>query len=610
MEFLPVEVITHILTFLNHGDQISLSLTAKHFYTAYHDPLILKNVIVKFDHCQLDVIHLPLSTFARSSINYQNLVLGSGIENVILTETTICQGFWNSFGKNIKELTIETPGNVGFKLLAAFMPNLRVLRILNRGTRPIVFTKQEISQLKLNLIKVHTLEICSNYEQFEELLELLPELRNLYLEGFSSKQQRTFARNNSISLNFLIHYITKVRTLEMKGLLLHSYCVEENSNEKFFYELASTTGLLLKNLACSIEGVPISLLHQLFNNMQSSLKSLDLTSWAGISSEIYQIIFTYLKNIEQLTFRGQLSLDGLHHISKLNHIKVLKFKDSFGKLESSKKFNHFLATLKSNTELKELQIDTACLNSQECSQCFLKFITDPNVAKNLEILNISKSNIDDANFSLLINHAKNLKELYMSDCKKIVKFERVTIPNKALHDTEMLKNLQVLDISHCIQLKSCGMIKMFHFNQLRHLYMNNLEAVTPLIIKIIVDHCPSLDKLALANCHQITDQCIEFISKLPRLQYLDVSGCKNLTKLTEYSLWKCLHLKYLHAVGLERLDMSIIMIFTKIQCLQLYRCDKKYTRADFEAKKYTTKQKMQNVRKYLVFTQFNQSLKH
>lgn len=413
----------------------------------------------------------PLSIFAKTSVNYQRLLLGAGVKDIV--ETTAYINFWKKFGQNIKELTLETPGNVGFKLLSRFMPNIKVLKIHNRGTRSINFgMKDELLELKVCLTKVHTLEICSNYEQLEELLQLLPSLENLYLEGFSCKQQRTFTRNTSLSLDFLTQYITRVRALELKGLLLHSYCVEIDSNEKFFYELASTTGLLLKTLACSIEGVPVSLLHQLFYNMQKSLKSLDLTSWVGISSEIYQIIFIYLKNIEQLTFRGRLTVEGLNHISELKNLKVLRFKDSFEKLETDVP-SHFLTQIKSSKNLQELQIDTKCLASRECVNCFYDFISDVSICRSLQVLNVSKSNFDDVNLNLLIDFAKNLKELYMSDCKNVTKFE--TTKNVT---QRFLQKLEILEISHCIQLTSLGLENLFYLNQLRHLYLNNLEAVS------------------------------------------------------------------------------------------------------------------------------------
>lgn len=392
------------------------------------------------------------------------------------------------FGHHIKELTIETPGNVGFKIISRFMPHLRVLKVLNRGTRPINYGKEEMTKLKISLVKVHTLEICSNYEQLEELLELLPGLECLYLEGFSCKQQRTFTRNSSLSLNFLTQYITRVRALEMKGLLLHSYCVEANANEKFFYVLASTTGLLLRTLACSIEGVPIPVLHKLFSNMQTSLECLDLTSWVGLSTEIYELIFIYLKNIEQLTFRGRLTIDGLHHISELKHLKVIRFKDSFEELESNNIASHFLKKLKTSPQLRELQIDTKCLYSQECHTCLYDFISDPNISEGLQILNVSKSNIDNRNVSLLIKYANNLRELYMSDCKNVTKFE--TIGNDADEEgpaklvftkddnEKILHKLQIFEISHCIKLSSQGMVKLFYMKQLRHLFLNNLEAVS------------------------------------------------------------------------------------------------------------------------------------
>lgn len=410
--------------------------------------------------------------------------MGASIRNIVL-DKTVCHNFWIKFGYHIKEFTIETPGNVAFHILSMYMPNLRVLKVHNRGTHPINFGKEDLARLKLCLARVHTLEICANYEQLEELLELFPRLENLSLEGFSCKQQRTFTRNSSLSLHFLTHYLTKIRAVELQTLLLHSYCVEVNSNEKFFFELASTTGLLLKTLACSIEGVPIPLLEKLFQNMENTLKRLDLTTWVMISSEIYKIIFVYLKNIEQLTFRGRLTLDGLDYISDLKNLKVLRFKDSFENVEVNENPSHFLKKLKASPGLRELQIDMKCLNSQECSSCFYSFISDPNISQSLQILNVSRSKIDDKNLSFLLSYARNLKELYMSDCKSVTKFEKAVVGTEDVERTNgnMLSKLEILEISHCISLKSIGLLNLFYLNQLRHLFLNNIEAVS--ILEII-----------------------------------------------------------------------------------------------------------------------------
>lgn len=425
-------------------------------------------------------MNAPLTIFSKSTISYPSLVLGASIRDIVM-DNSHCQNFWIKFGYHIKELTIEMPGNVAFKILSMFMPNLQVLKVHNRGTRAINFGKEDTARLKMCLAKVHTLEICANYEQLEELLELLPGLKNLTLEGFSCKRQRTYNRNSSLSLQFLTYYITKIRAIELKSLLLHSYCVEINSNEKFFYELASTTGLLLKTLACSIEGVPIPLLKKLFHNMQKTLKSLDLTTWVMISSEVYSIIFVYLKNIEQLTFRGRLTIDGLEHIDfNLKNLRVLRFLDSFESIEVNAVGSHFLKKLQSSPQLSELQIDTKCLSFHECSTCFYEFISDQNISQGLQILNVSRSKIDDQNVSFLIKYAKNLKKLYMNDCKNVTMFKGSNEDTEKTNNEKSLKffqKLEILDISHCISLSTNGLMNLFYLNHLRHLFLNNLEAV-------------------------------------------------------------------------------------------------------------------------------------
>lgn len=116
------------------------------------------------------------------------------------------------------------------------------------------------------------------------------------------------------------------------------------------------------------------------------------------------------------------------------------------------------------------------------------------------------------------------------------------------------------------------------------LNLYNFFQITSTIVKIISNYCPSLEKVSFANCAKLTDQCIEFTTNLRRLSHLDISGCKKLTKLTEYALWKSPKLQTLHAVGLERLEMSIIMMFSKINTLYLYKCGRDYSRVDFVEK--------------------------
>lgn len=471
------------MCFLKHRDQCSLALTAKKFYEAYHDPKVAKNIVLRFDFCILDVNSNPLKLFSKSTFKYQRLILGACIKDIILNDKEVCVTFWKRFGKNFKEIVIETPGKMGMILIAKYMPNIKKLKIRNPGTRSICFGKNEKMGLQRNLCNVTQLEICSNYEQLEEILELIPKLEILELGGFNCKQQRTYNRNNALSIHFLIHYITKVRALELKGLLLHSYCVELSANELFFYNLANVTGLLLQKLTCSIEGAPIELLRQLFHNMQNSLRSLDVTSWAGISAEIYSLIFTHLRNIENLTFRGRLNMNGLLQVSELKYLKVLKFTDTFKDIESKNEVIHFLSKLKLCENLQELQIDTKCLNSTECKICFKEFVTHLNVTNNLQILNISKSNIDDKNLSLLIFCLRNLKELYMNDCKYITKFEchkkcKAKVKNEPVKIGQLICQLQVLELSHCINLVTDGIQSLFYLTNLRELSLNNLESVS------------------------------------------------------------------------------------------------------------------------------------
>lgn len=424
LNFPAFQVLTHILQYLSHGDQFSCSLVSHKFYLAFLDPKITKKIQISWDYCDLS---RPLQVFKDSKRIFR-LKLGAQLKIDSSIDTSIFE--------NVQELVVECSDGLQ---LTRFMPNLKSLELRrNTGTRPF-------NAAQLN--GVQSLKISQNFEDFEDLMEVLPNLRSLHLEGFNCKSQKSFNRNSLLSTKTLQ---AALENRKIAGITLKSYSVEPKLNSEFISSLIFHD---LQELALTIDGVEPRIVVTVLQHQD--LQVLDLTCWSGFSSMIFQAIST-LKTLKSLTLRGKLSAK-LVDVSKLQQLRVLRFKDTFD-CESSG--DHVLGTLKN---LTELEIDTKCLNYDQCVEEFVK--NNPK----LTILNLSKSQIDDLTLEKVFNGFQALRSIVLNDCQKIT----------SLPQLEM-RFLEKVEINHCLSLTKLS----FSMQNLVNLSMNHLESVSKALTKL------------------------------------------------------------------------------------------------------------------------------
>lgn len=574
-------------------DRVAFSLASRKHREAFYHPRLLRRLRLNFNHCYLDANRPPLSVFQGHVLKIPHITLGSNVfgggggngdTNESSTESKLdlqTLRVLKEIGSHIKTVIIKSPGLIGFQVLLC-TPNVVDLTLCNESsTTSIYFLTSDIPALQQSLKHVRYLKIVQNFEQFEEITDLVPQLTNLTVEGFSCKQQKSFKRNLSLSLTTLGSVIHKYAG-QLQEISLHSYTAEANGNDEFLRALLGLENLRLKKLTLSIDKANFELITELLI-VQRGIRSLNLTCWSEFPEQILGVVFMVLLDLDHLTLRGKLNTNSLRYLGNLKRLKSIRFKDTF---DSETNYPHILEDLKGlKTNLLELEIDTDCLSSVLCQSCLPEFSS---LCTNLRSINLSKSKVDDQNLKALLHSLRHLQELYLNDCKNI----------SALTFSEEFHALEKLELNHCISLTSDGLQGLSSFPDLIKLSLNNLEVVNRRVVDTIVTYCTSIQELFLSNCHELDNNSVELIStKLKRLQRLDISWCKSLSKLSEYALWKSRSLKSLHAKGLQRIGMSIILMFANIGSLHLYQCDKDYTRAEFEARKYTTTKVMEAQRK-------------
>lgn len=578
------------MEFLKFMDRVSLSLASRKYREAFYHPRLLKTIRYKFNHCYIDGNKPPLSVFQGRLLKIPHLTLGS---NVFIDTNPEQKLDWKTvntlkeIGLNIKTVTVKSAGSIGFQVLK-YTPNVEELFLCNESTTTsISFLITDIPELQKSLKNVRKLKIVQNFEQFEEITDLLPKLTHLVVEGFSCKQQKSFKRNQSLSLTTLGSVIYKYAG-QLEEISLHSYTAEADGNDEFLRLILGLDNLRLKTLTLSIDQANFELIIELLI-IQRGITSLNLTCWSEFPEQILGVVFMVLLDLEHLTLRGKLSTNSLRYLGNLLRLKSVRFKDTF---DSETYYPHILEDLKGlKSNLLELEIDTDCSNSALCDSCFPDFSAS---CTNILVLNLSKSKVDDLTLAKLLKNLKTLNQLYLNDCKNLssltVNEESSIIPN--------FNSVEKLELNHCISLTSNGLQGLSKFPNLIKLSLNNLEVVNRIVVETIVTQCNSIQELYLSNCHELDNYSVELIAtKLKRLQVLDISWCKSLSKLTEYAIWKSKSLQSLYAKGLQRIGMSIILMFANIGTLHLYQCDQDYTRAEFEARKYTTTRAMEAQRK-------------
>ncbi|XP_059007734.1 F-box/LRR-repeat protein 2-like isoform X2 [Mustela lutreola] len=124
----------------------------------------------------------------------------------------------------------------------------------------------------------------------------------------------------------------------------------------------------------------------------------------------------------------------------------------------------------------------------------------------------------------------------------------------------MLRALQELDLTACSKLTDASLAKVLQFPELRRLSLSLLPALTDKGLVAVARGCPSLERLVLSHCSLLSDEgWAQAARSWPRLQHLNLASCGQLTEQTLDTIGQaCKQLRMLDVAMCPHISMAAV----------------------------------------------------
>lgn len=206
----------------------------------------------------------------------------------------------------------------------------------------------------------------------------------------------------------------------------------------------------------------------------------------------------------------------------------------------------------------------------------------------LEHLNLAQvKNLDSYSVTEIVKNCKKLRYLNLFSCitisvsaikeiEKLVDLKYLNLENLINVDGDSIsgiakncRGLKHLNIKSCRNVSENGINDLSKLDKLEHLNLHCLFNINSRSITEITNKCRLLNYLDIGSCSNVTDTVLRDISKLTYLEHLDVRRIKNITDsvLTRISR-KCWKLKYLNIEECKRLTCTGLKELTRLKYLE------------------------------------------
>ena len=335
------------------------------------------------------------------------------------------------------------------------------------------------------------------------------------------------------------HLAANLKSLSLKG---------SNITERTFVEFLSQC----RNL----ESLDLSCCNSLFMSGQilernsdiqvlkaalEKVNEVNLSSIRFLSDATFNRIMTVCENVEKLSLASvQITFHGSgvyypHRETKLANGSVLTFSNilDFCVTQQCLTSLNLTRTQIEDEHLEEI-VSLHELHLQELILVGCRNITDKGISSicahqtGLVTLDVRECR-DLTNGSVLAVAAylKQLKNLYLNKCK--------LISDKSIAALHNLNNLEVFDLSECMQVTSNSLIKGLcngTTTNLTQLALNCCSSVNDSFVLKACECLPFLVHLDLGSCFPLSDLSVHAISaSMKYLRYLRLAWCKNITDL-------------------------------------------------------------------------------
>lgn len=606
-----LQVITHIMRFLNVSDRKEAALVNKLWYEASLDPILQRDVVLHFNG---DTNYVPLSTVSHRRLSHLTL---SQLDNSMNTKHVLlksCKQISDSLKSlsfkscNITESTFVEILSYCINLTSIDLTNCNSIflsgKLLERNT-DLQILRESLKKVKdLNLSSIRQLSDVT----FNRIVTICPNVERIWLVGsnivFNSDHYIPRGKSK-VASSAVLTFQNILDFVRVQAAVLTTLDLSRNQiNDEALESLVTIPDLHLQEvhlLACKDiedEGL-IALSHN-----QKSLKVLNIKECMGVTDSSVSAVAANLVQLETLAINRcrNVTAYSVRKFSNLWHLQTIEMSDLYQVTSAG-----IEAGLCGNAGMPLTHINLSC-----CSLVQDDFIsklcdTHPYIV-HLDLgscTNLTNQSIFEISKSL-----KQIQFLRLAWCKKITdlgilgfeqnieeerpvevgcnkNYESTTIFRKPTSKEEKLKveklkkeiiekellryklsnlsKLRDLDLSVCLGLTDIGLTQVLKFQELRYLNLNMIP-ITDTTVMALTAVNPSLEHLVLAKCAAITDHAIEAVAKrLPRLNNLNISNCDSLTD-------KSIRFLQIHCKRLRSLDVSFCRNISPEAIDDLERC--------------------------------------
>ncbi|XP_070508367.1 F-box and leucine-rich repeat protein 13-like [Chironomus tepperi] len=511
LDYLPMEILIMIFSYLNPSDMLCIGLTCKRFMDAlqYH----------KFSNYWI------LSFCERQRIVPAVAMYSAQLDDISSDD------FWEFYGHNLHEVQFLSGllRKEEFANVMKYTKNVRSIKIEANS----MFKNWTINKCGYDPLRRILLYHCRHFglarnsflspDIFEYLMMTVPCVTSIDLSNCLSIMNPP-ERNKF--LDHVLAYIT-ANAERIKSLNF----ANTPTDDLFLDRLGRIENLKLKELHLTfmgstknpIFGIPILIASQ------NELEKFDLTASPCANDLIVRMICGCMLNMKVLLLKKchNLTDHGVKELNKLKHLKSLEISDcdyvtDVGVMEG---------VLSGDPKDKMEELRLSVMTNLSENIIFRMSYFFPNL-KVLDLGGVSNA-VTDLSIQLIFRHMKYLRFLNVESCCKLTDFGFTGLEStyaKRMHSLRNLKGLQVLRANGLYKLTDFTLEDAFVLKELKELYFARCN-FTIKGITSLAENCPSLEVLDMSECKSIDDECVAIIAKnLPRLKTLKFNNCDKITE--------------------------------------------------------------------------------
>ncbi|KAG5666476.1 hypothetical protein PVAND_014503 [Polypedilum vanderplanki] len=528
LDYMPMEILIYIFSYLNPADMFSVMLTCKRFLEAIKYPKFNRNWILSFSERYASQFAIPLRIF--TSTTCQRIIPAVAMHTAQVDNES-SEEFWEYYGHNLKEI----------QFLSGLLRKEEFVNIL-KYTRNLVTVKIEAN----NMFKNWEIKRCG--------YDPLRRLNMQHVRNFS------LARNNFLSpdiFEYLMMTVPHVTTIDLSNCLSIMNPPERNKFLDYVLIYLKENASRIKSLNFAntptddffldglgrIENLKLRELHLTFmgstknNNFgipilissQDQLEKFDLTASPCANDLMVRMICNCMHNMKVLLLKKCHNVTdfSVRELHKLKNLKSLEISDCDYVTDTG--IMEGVLYGKPNNKMTELRLGVMTNLSESVVLRMSYYYENLNVVD----LGGASNAVTDHSIQMIFRHMKFLRFLNIESCCKVTDFGFTGVESEysiRKHSIRNLKGLQVLRGNGLYKLTDFTLIDAFVFNELKELYFARCN-FTYDGIAYLVKNCPSLEVLDLSECSKIDDDCVELIAtKLPRLKTLKLNNCDEITE--------------------------------------------------------------------------------